>query len=110
MSGEYERFSTTVVSAYIGPIVSDYLLALEARLAGMGFKGSLMMVRSDGLVQSAAHSRRQAVTLINSGPAAAPTAARFYGRLLGHEQQRQVLRLGRVLRGLLALDDEPGLR
>ncbi len=85
VSGEYERFSTTVVSAYIGPIVSDYLLALEARLAGMGFKGNLMMVRSDGLVQSAAHSRRQAVTLINSGPAAAPTAARFYGRLLGHE-------------------------
>jgi N-methylhydantoinase A len=85
VSGEYERFSTTVVSAYIGPIVSDYLLALEKRLAGMGFKGSLMMVRSDGLVQSAAHSRRQAVTLINSGPAAAPTAARFYGRLLGHE-------------------------
>jgi len=85
VSGEYERFSTTVVSAYIGPIVSDYLLALEKRLVGMGFKGSLMMVRSDGLVQSAAHSRRQAVTLINSGPAAAPTAGRFYGRLLGHE-------------------------
>ena len=83
VSGEYERFSTTVVSAYIGPIVSDYLLALEQRLSAMGFKGSLMMVRSDGLVQSAAHSRREAVTLINSGPAAAPTAAHFFGRLLG---------------------------
>lgn len=85
VSGEYERFSTTVVSAYIGPIVSDYLVALEKRLTGLGFKGNLMMVRSDGLVQSAEHSRRQAVTLINSGPAAAPTAARFYGRLLGHK-------------------------
>jgi len=73
------------VSAYIGPIVSDYLLALEKGLSEMGFKGSLMMVRSDALVQSAAHSRRQAVTLINSGPAAAPTAAHFFGRLLGHE-------------------------
>lgn len=83
--GEYERFSTTVVSAYIGPIVSDYLSTLERRLSAMGFKGSLLMVRSDGLVQSAAHSRRQAVTLINSGPAAAPTAALFFGRLLGHE-------------------------
>ena len=85
VSGEYERFSTTVVSAYIGPIVSDYLLGLEKRLSDMGFKGSLMMVRSDGLVQSAEHSRRQAVTLINSGPAAAPTAAHFFGRMLGHE-------------------------
>ena len=85
MSGEYERFSTTIVSAYIGPIVSEYLLALEKWLSEMGFKGSLMMVRSDGLVQSAAHSRRQAVTLINSGPAAAPTAAHFFGRLLGRD-------------------------
>ncbi len=85
VSGEYERFSTTVVSAYIGPIVSDYLFSLEKRLADMGFKGSLMMVRSDGLVQSAEHSRRQAVTLINSGPAAAPTAAHFFGRMLGQE-------------------------
>src|SRR3990172_5936855 len=85
VAGEYERFSSTVVSAYIGPIVSDYLLSLENRLAQMGFKASLMMVRSDGLVQSVAHSRRQAVSLINSGPAAAPTAARFFGSLLGHE-------------------------
>jgi N-methylhydantoinase A len=85
VSGEYERFSTTVVSAYIGPIVSDYLVALEKRLADMGFNGNLMMVRSDGLVQSAAHSRRQAVTLINSGPAAAPIAAYFFGRLLNRD-------------------------
>jgi N-methylhydantoinase A len=85
IAGEYERFSTTIVSAYIGPIVSDYLFTLEKRLAEMGFKGSLMMVRSDGMVQSAAHSRRQAVTLINSGPAAAPTAGHFFGRLLGHD-------------------------
>ena len=85
VSGEYERFSTTVVSAYIGPVVSDYLLALEARLTEMGFKGNLLMVRSDALVQSAAHSRRQAVTLINSGPAAAPTAAHVFGRQLSHD-------------------------
>ncbi|MFQ5859642.1 MAG: hydantoinase/oxoprolinase family protein [Anaerolineae bacterium] len=83
--GEYERYSTTVVSAYIGPIVSEYLLALEDRLTGLGFKGSLLIVRADGLVQSAAHSRRQAVTVINSGPAAAPTAAHFWGRLTGHD-------------------------
>jgi N-methylhydantoinase A len=77
---EYERFSTTLVSAYIGPIVSNYLLSLEQRLADVGFKGSLLMVRADGLVQSATHSRRQAVSLINSGPAAAPAAALFFAR------------------------------
>jgi N-methylhydantoinase A len=83
--GEYERFSTTVVSAYIGPIVSEYLLDLEKQLEQKGLKGGLLMVRSDALVQSASHSRRQAVTLINSGPAAAPTGALFWGRSLGHD-------------------------
>ncbi len=82
---EYERFSTTLVSAYIGPIVSDYLLSLEKRLADVGFKGSLLMVRGDGLVQSATHSRRQAVSLINSGPAAAPSAALFFSRSTGDQ-------------------------
>ncbi len=82
---EYERFSTTLVSAYIGPIVSDYLLSLEERLAAVGFKGSLLMVRADGLVQSATHSRRQAVSLINSGPAAAPSAALFFSQSTGDQ-------------------------
>jgi len=82
---EYERFSTTLVSAYIGPIVSNYLLSLEKRLADVGFKGSLLMVRADGLVQSATHSRRQAVSLINSGPAAAPSAALFFARSTGDQ-------------------------
>ncbi len=83
--GEYERFSTTVVSANIGPIISEYLMALEKRLAELGFRGSLLIVRADGLVQSASHSRRQAVTVINSGPAAAPTAALFWGRPSRHD-------------------------
>jgi len=82
---EYERFSTTLVSASIGPIVSDYLLSLEQRLADIGFKGSLLMVRADGLVQSATHSRRQAVSLINSGPAAAPSAALFFAGPSGQQ-------------------------
>ena len=82
---EYERFSTTLVSASIGPIVSNYLLSLEQRLADIGFKGSLLMVRADGLVQSATHSRRQAVSLINSGPAAAPSAALFFAGPSGQQ-------------------------
>src|SRR3990172_6960956 len=77
--GEYERFSTTVVSAYIGPIVSAYLARLEERLTGLGFRGGLFIVQSDGLVQSAAASRWRAVELVGSGPAAAPTGALLWG-------------------------------
>ncbi len=73
--GEYERFSTTVVSAYVGPIVATYLARLEERLAELGFAGSLFIVQSDGLMQSAAASRRRTVGVVNSGPAAAPISA-----------------------------------
>ena len=77
---EFERFSTTVVSAHIGPIVSDYLLALEGRLAASSFRGTLLMMLSNGLTETAARCRPRAVFLIGSGPAAAPSAALHFGR------------------------------
>jgi len=82
---EYERFSTTVVSAYVGPIVDRYLVKLEECLGEVGFRGTLLLVQSEGLVQSAAGSRQKAVSLIGSGPAAAPVAANYWGRLVGHK-------------------------
>ena len=45
---EYERVSTTIVNAYVEPIVRRYLTNLEARLAEAGFKGSLFVVLSHG--------------------------------------------------------------
>lgn len=82
---EYERFSTTVVSAYVGPIVDKYLVTLERRLGEVGFQGSLLLVQSEGFVQSAAGSRQKAVSLIGSGPAAAPVAANYWGRSVDHK-------------------------
>lgn len=78
---EHERFSTTVVSAYIGPASSRYLDLLEERLKAVAFKGSLLIVQSDGLVQSVEQTKKRAVSLIASGPAAAPQAARYCGRV-----------------------------
>ncbi|MGD0024625.1 MAG: hydantoinase/oxoprolinase family protein, partial [Xanthobacteraceae bacterium] len=66
---EFERFSTTVVSAYIGPIVDDYLGELEKRLMASCFKGTLLMMLSNGLTETAEHCRSRAVFLIGSGPA-----------------------------------------
>src|SRR5215471_4092877 len=45
---EYERVSTTIVNAYVEPIVRRYLTNLEARLGEAGFKGSLFVVLSHG--------------------------------------------------------------
>ena len=72
---EYERFSTTVVSAAVGPITAYYLSALGKKLCEIGFRGTLYMVQGGGLVQSVEESSRRAVTLIGSGPAAAPAGA-----------------------------------
>ena len=72
---EYERFSTTVVSAAVGPITAAYLNSLQQRLRDIGFKGTLYMVQGGGLVQSVEESKRRAVSLVNSGPAGAPAGA-----------------------------------
>ncbi|MFQ5802741.1 MAG: hydantoinase/oxoprolinase N-terminal domain-containing protein [Candidatus Methylomirabilales bacterium] len=59
---EYERFSTTVVSAAIGPIASQYLNRLEERLKEKGFKGSLLILQANGLVQTPQESIRRLST------------------------------------------------
>lgn len=82
---EYERFSTTVVSAYCGPAVERYLRALERRLAAAGFGGQLLLMGSDGLVETVEYCIPRVVYLIGSGPAAAPAGARFLGQGIGAE-------------------------
>lgn len=70
---EFERFSTTVISAYIGPIISNYLNKLVTSLERKGFVGSLMMMQANALVQTVEHCVDRAVYLLDSGPAAAPS-------------------------------------
>src|ERR1700688_3328511 len=41
---EYERVSTTIVNAYVGPLVRHYLISLQQRLIEAGFKGSLFVI------------------------------------------------------------------
>jgi N-methylhydantoinase A len=80
---EYERFSTTAVSAAVGPITARYLNALQDRLREIGFRGALYLVSGGGLVQSVEESTRCAASLINSGPAAAPAGAIRLGQVAG---------------------------
>jgi N-methylhydantoinase A len=80
---EGERFSTTVVSAAVGPITAGYLDALTAKIRALGFKGTFYLVQGGGLVQTVAESSRRAVSLIGSGPAAAPSGAIRLGQCIG---------------------------
>jgi N-methylhydantoinase A len=73
--GEYERTSTTVVNAYVGPIVDRYLGALEAGLSEAGVTAPLQMMQSNGGVIRASTARRRPVQVVESGPAAGVVAA-----------------------------------
>jgi N-methylhydantoinase A len=82
---EFERFSTTVVSAYVGPVVERYLRALVKRLEESGFKRNLLLMLSSGLVETVAHCAPRAVLLIGSGPAAAPAGANYLGQAVDQQ-------------------------
>ena len=81
---EFERFSTAVVSAYIGPAVTRYARKLQSGLKDQGFRGRLLMMLANGLVQVVDECVDRAVYLLNSGPAAAPSGATYLGAL--HEK------------------------
>lgn len=72
---EYERTSTTVVNAYLGPVVAHYLSSLKARLDGMGIGRSLHVMQSGGGQMGIASAIAKPAYLIESGPAAGVIAA-----------------------------------
>ncbi|MCF6473603.1 hydantoinase/oxoprolinase family protein [Nonomuraea sp. MG754425] len=72
---EYERATTTIMSAYIGPLVSSYLSRLRERLAAIGVRAPVHVMESGGGVISAELAARRAVAMIESGPAAGVLAA-----------------------------------
>ncbi len=76
---EYERASTTVLSAYIGPTFSTYVHALEHALAGLGIGCPLQIMQSSGGVMSAKAAARKAAYVIESGPAAGVVASAWLG-------------------------------
>ena len=67
---EYPRSSTTVINAYVQPVVRAYLTALAARLRAMGIAAPVQLMQSNGGVASAAFAAAQPVHIIESGPAA----------------------------------------
>src|SRR3954466_8717358 len=80
---EYERVSTTIVNAYVGPLVKHYLSSLERRLVEAGFKGSLFIVLSHGGMAPLEEASRLAAGTVLSGPAGGISASRRCGDLLG---------------------------
>jgi N-methylhydantoinase A len=80
---EYERTSTTVVNAYVLPVVERYLATFEQRLAERGFRGRVLITQSNGGACSLRAARERPVHTLESGPAAGTVGCASLARLLG---------------------------
>ncbi|MHA3791904.1 hydantoinase/oxoprolinase family protein [Sphingomonas sp. YL-JM2C] len=81
---EYERTSTTVVNAYLGPVVVGYLSSLLAKLRGIGMMGPLRVMHSNGGVLTAEIVMEKPATIIESGPAAGVIAGAYVASASGY--------------------------
>ena len=82
---EYERTSTTVVNAYVGPVVSRYLQSLRERLTSNGIRARLLMMQSSGGTMDVQQVLAKPAIVVESGPAAGVIGAARLGARAGHE-------------------------
>jgi N-methylhydantoinase A len=80
---EFERVSTTIVNAYVGPVLSRYLARLETRLGDAGYRGPTLIIQSHGGVAPIAEAGRLAAGAVLSGPAGGVAGSVHATRLSG---------------------------
>jgi len=80
---EFERCSTTVANAYVGPVVSRYIGGIEKHIEKAGFNGTFMVVQSTGGLYNADQARSECVRMLESGPAAGVIGAQAICHELG---------------------------
>jgi N-methylhydantoinase A len=81
---EYERTSTTVVNAYVGPPVQRYLTAVETRLRQAKFEAPLVLMQSSGGMVESQRIRHVPAALLECGPAAGVIGAAKMGAAAGY--------------------------
>ncbi len=74
----YDRVSTTVLNAVVGPIFKRYLTRLISKIAEAGYAGTLLIMQSNGGVSGPQTAADLAASTLLSGPAAAPVAGLAY--------------------------------
>ncbi len=80
---EYERTSTTVVNAFVKPVVDRYLASVENGVKRLGIRAPLMVMQSSGGIAKADTARQFPAYCVESGPAAGAIGAAALGEMLG---------------------------
>ena len=104
---EFERISTTVVNAYIGPRVGGYVTRLNASLGEIGFRGALSIMRSNGGVMTPQIATERPAAMMESGPVGGIIASAEVGRALGYNNIISFDMGGTTAKASLVRDGEP---
>src|SRR5438067_3376342 len=80
---EFERCSTVIANAYIGPIVRRYIGEIDEHIRAHGFSGSFLIVQSTGGLYEARQAQSQCVRMLESGPAAGVIGTQALCRAVG---------------------------
>jgi len=81
---EFERLSTTVMNAYVGPVMARYLGRFEERVAALGLGARPLILQSNGGVATVSQVRERPVYTMASGPSAGVTGAAYLAGRAGH--------------------------
>ena len=80
---EYERTSTTVINAYVQPVVDRYFRSMEEDLRELGMTIPIMVMQSNGGMMPSESGRQFPIHIIESGPAAGVTGAYYLAKRMG---------------------------
>lgn len=81
---EYDRTSTTIVNAYVGPRVTGYLEKLVQRLLEGGYRNQLMVMQASGGVMTREYIDGAPIRVLASGPAGGVIGSAHCGKAKGH--------------------------
>ncbi len=105
----YERGSTTVFNACVGPLLKNYIDDLQSRLNRSGFGGRLLTMQSNGGVMSPEVVKDFGANTLLSGPASGPVAALHFCRPHGLEDLVTIDMGGTSLDASLVRDGRPSI-
>jgi N-methylhydantoinase A len=104
---EFERWTTTTVNAFAGPMFDRYVQRLETGLADRGFRGRLYIMASSGGMLTTDTARRFPVRALESGPAAGALMSAAHGRALQLDSLLSFDMGGTTAKGALVRHGEP---
>ncbi|KAA0232873.1 MAG: Acetophenone carboxylase gamma subunit [Acidimicrobiales bacterium] len=107
---EFERVSTTLVNAYIGPGIASYVTHLQEQLRSAGYGGPLLIMQSTGGVMPPDYVARRAVNVLASGPTGGAMGAAEAARRAGIEDFVAIDMGGTSFDVCLVRDNKPEIK